>query len=246
MPSGGRLVIETRTGELPSGGPGTVLTVADTGHGMDEETLSRIFEPFFTTKASGQGTGLGLATVYGIVEQSGGYVAVESRLGQGSTFRVVLPAANDEVGASEPFRKAEAAAVRSATVLVVEDEVSVRKLVSRVLSGRGYQVLEAANGEEALALSADYGKPIELLLTDLLMPGMSGVELMDKIRQRRPEILVMFMSGYDRELLGSRARAPGVTFLQKPFQPGKLAAVIQAFLESRTPANGGQEYSVPA
>lgn len=237
MPEGGRLVIETRNAHsAPAGvaarsGPFAVLTVSDTGHGMDEETAAHIFEPFFSTKELGKGTGLGLATVYGIVEQSGGALSVESRPGQGAVFRVYLPMAlegTEKEAAPTPQSRSRR---HSATVLIVEDETPLRKLICRVVAGAGYHVLEAANGEEGLILATQYGKQIDLLLSDVLMPAMSGAELMDRVRKLRPDLTVVFMSGYDRELVGQREREPGVAFLPKPFTPEALLVTLRAMLE---------------
>jgi len=237
MPEGGRLTVETGIEHVGLDGSGpvrpgsyAVLSVSDSGVGMNAETLSHIFEPFFTTKALGQGTGLGLSTVYGIVDQSGGTVVVESAPGRGATFRVFLPLAARGVDDDDSEPVAMRQRPRSGTVLVVEDETALRKLVSKVLTGTRYRVLEASHGQEALALAADHGKPIDLLLTDVLMPGMSGPELMDHLRRTQSDMLVLFMSGYDRELLGKRAADPGVRFLPKPFTPQTLLATVNDLL----------------
>jgi signal transduction histidine kinase/CheY-like chemotaxis protein len=246
MPNGGRLVIETRTANSGIGdkraliGPCAILSVSDTGHGMDADTLSRIFEPFFTTKELGNGTGLGLATVYGIVEQSGGTLTVDSRVDHGSIFRVCLPAAagqKEEIDADVP---AAGPRNHSGTLLVVEDETPLRRLICRILASVGYNILEAASGEEAFHLATQNGVAIDLLLTDVLMPGMSGADLMDKLRAHRSELTVLFMSGYDRELVGQRERLPGVAFLPKPFTPQTLTNTVRQMLEEgRVDTSGG-------
>ena len=237
MSEGGRLVIETRStrsappGAAPLTVPCAMLAVSDTGHGMDEETATHIFEPFFTTKEPGKGTGLGLSTVYGIVQQSGGTLSVESRPGQGAIFRVYLPMAAESVEEGTATTPDAPGRLQSATVLIVEDETPLRKLVCRVVAGAGYQVLEAANGEEGLILATQYGRQIDLLLTDVLMPGMSGAELMDRVRKLRPDLTIVFMSGYDRDLVGQREHEHRVAFLPKPFTPEVLLSTVRAMLE---------------
>ena len=243
MPNGGRLSIETGVMHVgfeseDSLRPGSyaVLSVADSGVGMDAETVSHIFEPFFTTKDLGKGTGLGLSTVYGIVEQSGGAIKVQSAPGEGTVFRIYLPLAaagiEDERTEQHYLRPSR----QTATVLVVEDETSLRKLVTKVLAGANYHVLEATDGQLAMRLAAEFGKPIGLLVTDVLMPGMSGPELMDRLRKAHPDMLVLFMSGYDRELLGQRASESAVRFLPKPFTPQTLLSTVQEILGAAVPA----------
>ncbi len=246
MPTGGRIVIETRNASSGIGdkkahtGPCAILSVSDTGHGMDADTVSRIFEPFFTTKELGKGTGLGLSTVYGIVEQSGGTLTVDSRVGYGSIFRVCLPATagqKEEASADLPVTGPRE---HTGTLLVVEDETPLRRLVCRILAGVGYNILEAASGEEALRLATQPGVAIDLLLTDVLMPGMTGADLMDKLCAQRPALTVLFMSGYDRELVGHRERLPGVAFLPKPFTPQTLTNSVRQMLEEgRVDTSGG-------
>ena len=199
------------------------LTVRDTGQGIDEPTLRQIFEPFFTTKDAGKGTGLGLATVSGIVKQSGGYVAVESEVGIGSAFTIYLrrarglapqPAEPDLA----PFANAPVvvAATASALVLVVEDEDVIRGLVDQVLRGEGYEVLLAADGDEAIALAGS--NRVDVLLTDLTMPGIGGHELADRLRADTPALKVMFMSGFaDGNDFSTSALPPATAFLEKPF-----------------------------
>ncbi len=236
MPGGGTLTIETADAE------GRVaLLVADTGTGMDPDTLARAFEPFFTTKERGRGTGLGLSTVYGIVKQSGGDIAVASAAGAGTTFRIILPAVG--APAEEPARarageEAAGAAVggpatgpSAGTVLLVEDEEAVRELVRGVLEARGYHVLLAADGQGALLESERHGGPIDLLITDLIMPGMSGGDLAACIMTSRPALRVLYMSGYtDESLAPARLERAGTAYLQKPFTLGALMEAVREVL----------------
>ena len=231
MPSGGAITIVTANASIGENedaiepGSYVTLTVRDTGEGIDEQTLRQIFEPFFTTKDAGRGTGLGLATVYGIVKQSGGYVAVDSELGVGSSFTIYLRHADGAVPEpAEPGREpapiavasAHALAATSTRVLVVEDEEVIRGLVDQILRGEGYEVLLAANGDEAIEL-AD-GNRVDVLLTDLTMPGIGGHELADKLRAGAPALKVMFMSGFaDGGDFSATALPPATSFLEKPF-----------------------------
>ena len=242
MPKGGRLTIETRNvtiGEevrLDAVGvaPGSyvLLAVRDNGHGMDAETRSHLFEPFFTTKEKGKGTGLGLSTVYGIVKQSGGSIIVESAPGRGTTFRIYFPRVEQEVpgptGAVEaidPVRGRE-------TILLVEDEPAVRGLVHETLRLHGYTVLEARHGIEALLTSAKYVGPIHLLLTDVVMPQMSGPEVAEKILTVRPGIKVLYMSGYpDHPVFDQGGVSRQTGFLPKPFSPHVLAQKVREVLD---------------
>jgi two-component system, cell cycle sensor histidine kinase and response regulator CckA len=231
MPDGGRLTISTTNVQLGEVQVVRAL-VSDTGVGMSEEVLTNIFEPFYTTKAHGKGTGLGLATVYGIIQQSGGQITVQSSPGQGSTFMVDLPQVSGEV---EPFGASAAGAVRSGwqTILLVEDDEAVRGLTRRVLEQYGYRVLPAADGEGALALSRSDPELIHLLLTDVVMPGMNGPQLADRLRAERPGIRVMLMSGYAADSLeGRHAVGPDSAFLQKPFSPEALIRRVQHALDS--------------
>jgi two-component system cell cycle sensor histidine kinase/response regulator CckA len=243
---GGRITIETSNVALDtptvvglglSPGEYIVTSITDTGCGMDDETMSHIFEPFFTTKGQGEGTGLGLATVHGIVEQSNGAIEVSSTLGDGSTFRVYLPAASE---AADSDRTAiPLGEVRgSETLLLVEDEVMVRQLVGRVLRELGYEVFETSCGEEALAVSDNLERPIDLLVTDVVMPGMSGRELAELLTLSRPTTRVLFMSGYTEEAIVHRDTLGGeAEFLGKPFTPQELAHKVRYVLESSE--NGG-------
>jgi PAS domain S-box-containing protein len=239
MPRGGSITVETFNAELTeanaSSKPGTtvrpghyvVLALTDTGQGMSEETISHIFEPFFTTKGKGQGTGLGLATVYGIVKQSDGYVWVYSEPGQGTTFKIYLPLI--EGTASQPTIRPEPVRPRSAeTVLVVEDEASVRAIMKRALEGAGYCVLEAGLASEAIDILTGHSGRISLVLTDVVMPGRSGPELADRIKKLAPSIPVLFTSGYpDGEIVRRGLLEPGALFLQKPFTPTVLVRAVQ-------------------
>ncbi len=247
MPTGGTLTIETRTVEIDSGfegenlrlQPGTyvMLAVSDTGIGMDEETKARAFEPFFTTKGVGEGTGLGLATVKGIVEQSGGRVWLYSEPGKGTTVKILLPAAS-EARAAET-REPEAARGEeeiggTETILFVEDEGAIRDMVERALRDMGYTVLTAADAEEALRISEAYEGEIDLLLTDVVMPGMNGPELAKLIRRRRPQISVLYTSGYADDVIARAGMLDSREhFVAKPYRPAELARHIRMLLDRR-------------
>lgn len=241
MPNGGTLTIETRNVYLSEEeaaqhvsvepGPFIKMTVIDTGHGIDPDMKRRIFEPFFTTKETGKGTGLGLSTVHGIVMQSGGDIAVRSEVGQGTAFEIYLPCVDENVqpprwveGAGEDYSGTE-------TVLLVEDDEIVRSLIREILKDHGYQVLEAADGTTALSIFEIYKAKINLLLTDIIMPGMSGGELRDRAVEMRPDIKVLFISGYtDDSLSQSGILNSGATFLEKPFTPDDLAQKVREVL----------------
>jgi CheY-like chemotaxis protein len=204
--------------------------VSDTGIGMDAEVRERIFEPFFTTKPSAIGSGLGLSSVYGIVKQSGGDITVDSEVGLGTTFRIYLP---QDVEAPKPAvseAQRPVIATGGQTILVVEDEPGVRALAAATLGMRGYQVLQASTGEEALALVTGLDRPIHLLLTDLVMPGMSGQQLATLLAGIQPDLRIMYMSGYtDDATTRLGGMQPGITFLPKPFTPnGLVEKVIEA------------------
>ncbi|HET8654022.1 MAG TPA: PAS domain S-box protein [Longimicrobiaceae bacterium] len=243
MPVGGVLTIETRDVELGErhanlspypmrAGVYVLLSVSDTGYGMDEETLANAFEPFFSTKGN-DGTGLGLATVYGIVKQSGGYIWVESAPGEGTAFHIYLPQALAPAEA-EPEKPEPAPRGAGQTILLVEDEEAVRSLVRRLLLRGGYTVLSAGDGEDALRVCADFDGHIDLVLTDVVMPRMSGRELAEKLAELRPASPILFMSGYtDDDLLHHGVREAGFEFLQKPIDSEELLARIAAMLESR-------------
>ena len=243
MPLGGRVTIETRTTELTEAyaqqrpgvairpGQYAVLSVSDTGHGMTPETLSRLFEPFYTTKPLGKGTGLGLATVYGIVKQSGGYVWAYSEVGQGTTFKVYLPLAEEP--ATVPPASAAPVTSGGGTILLIEDEPGVRQMTARSLQEYGYSVVEAGGGHQALAMLERGDSHIDLLVTDVVLPGMDGPELARRVTQFHPELPVLFISGYtDDEIVRRGLLQEGQPFLQKPFTPEALAAKVGALLNA--------------
>ena len=209
------------------------LTVSDDGHGMDAVTRARIFEPFYTTKPAGQGSGLGLATVYGIVKQSGGYIWVYSEPGQGTSFRIYLP---EFVGpaAELPPVTARPSPGGAETILIVEDEVSVRRMAARALSSQGYTIVEAENGAEALEVLARTEGPVDLVLTDVVMPVLNGRELGERLAVERPELRVLYMSGYtDDDVVRRGLLRPESPFLQKPFMPADLSRKVREVLDSR-------------
>jgi PAS domain S-box-containing protein len=234
MPEGGRLTVETANVELeatPRGGlqgPCVMLAVSDTGRGMDAETRAHLFEPFFTTKARGRGTGLGLSTVYGIVEQSGGTIQVESEPGHGTTIRVSLPRTERVVEVGEPVHSLAPPRYGSEVVLLVEDEDGVLELARESLRIMGYTVLESSNGPAALEIAARHPGPIHLLLTDVVMPEMSGAELARRLARARPDLRVLFMSGYTSEGM-IEAGAP---LLQKAFTLDGLARAVREALDA--------------
>jgi two-component system cell cycle sensor histidine kinase/response regulator CckA len=251
MPFGGKLTISTRNAELDKAfvreniglqpGSFAVLSVSDTGCGMDEEVKSHLFEPFFTTKEVGRGTGLGLSTVYGIVKQSGGYIRTTSEVSRGSTFEVYLPRVEKSAGEVKGKAKEESkvpsrsrkVAGEPETILLVEDEEMVRSLSCEVLRQNGYEILEAANGGEALLICEQHSNPIHLLLTDVVMPRMNGRYLAERLLSMRPDMKVLLVSGYmdvvleHQDILGS-----GISFLQKPFTPSELAKTVRETLDS--------------
>lgn len=210
-----------------------MLAVSDTGIGMDPATQARIFEPFFTTKGPGKGTGLGLSTVYGIVKQSDGHIAVESELGRGATFRVYLPRVAEPAESVSSGAPVVKPSQRQGTILVVDDEEAVRELVRDILVEEGYSVLAASEGPEALRICEEHTQAIHLLLTDVVMPKMSGVELGQRARTMRPDARVLYMSGYlDTHSVQRGALEPGAVFLQKPFTPDALLRKVQEVLEA--------------
>jgi CheY-like chemotaxis protein len=244
MPRGGSLAVETSNAELdetfakrhPPTQPGryVMLAVSDTGSGMDEETRTRIFEPFFTTKQLGKGTGLGLATVYGIVKQSGGYIWVYSEAGIGSTFKIYLPSVEAEISRENVSETSPPLPRGSETVLLVEDDRTVRLLAGEMLEMNGYTVLEARDGQEALDLVRRHRHPIHLLLTDVVMPQMSGRQLADGIASIHPGIRVLYMSGYtDGVIAHHGVLDAGVAYLQKPFTADSLARKVREVLDAR-------------
>jgi PAS domain S-box-containing protein len=244
MPDGGRILIQTSEADPDTARrehsliePGTyiLLSVSDTGAGMDRETQSRIFEPFFTTKEKGKGTGLGLSTVYGIVKQGGGYIFAQSEPGCGTTFRIYLPRVADPADSPRVDKHAQAAAGGSETVLLVEDEESVRELVRETLKTRGYKVIEASDGIAGMRVSEEYQGNIEILITDVVMPGMSGRELAKRVAAARPNIRVLYLSGYTEDaIIHEGALEPGTGFLQKPFTLQVLARKVREVLQGES------------
>jgi CheY-like chemotaxis protein len=211
-----------------------MLTVTDTGCGMDAETQARIFEPFFTTKAQGKGTGLGLATVYGVVKQSGGFIWVYSEVGRGTTFKVYLPkvSAKIEKAFADPIQSGPAPGTE--TILFVEDEESVRELVRDYLGTIGYRVLQAVDGVQALEIAAAHKGPIHMLITDVVMPRLSGRELASRLAAERRDLKVLFISGYtDDSVFRHGVLEGGVAFLQKPFNLKALAKKIREVVEGQ-------------
>jgi two-component system cell cycle sensor histidine kinase/response regulator CckA len=213
-------------------GPHVMLAVSDTGVGMDAETQAHIFEPFFTTKETGKGSGLGLATVYGVVQQSGGHISVYSELGRGSTFKVYLPRAGDviEPQAVSPVR--QPAMRGKETILVAEDDEQVRDLAVAILKACGYLVLELEHANDAERVCEHHGGEIDLLLTDVVMRDVSGPELARRVQNVLPEIKVLFMSGYtDSAIVHQGVLDPGIAFLPKPFTPSTLAGRVRQVLD---------------
>jgi len=240
MPKGGKLVLETCNVELDHTSatrhgteipPGhyVALTVSDTGIGMDVETQARLFEPFFTTKELGKGTGLGLATVYGIVKQSSGYVWVYSEVGKGTTFRVYLPRVSG-ITLAQSVPVSLPAAGGTETVLVVEDESALREMTSNYLEGKGYKVLEAGGRKDALEVCRDFQGPIHVMLTDVVMPGGGGPDLAKAVLEKRPGLRVIYMSGYTDRVLSEELVGEKAAFLQKPFSLEHLASKIRSLL----------------
>jgi CheY-like chemotaxis protein len=221
-----------------------LLSVRDTGMGMNAETQAHIFEPFFTTKAEGKGTGLGLATVYGIVKQNGGYVFADSELGKGTTFKVYLPKVDQpvEIPALHPPEPAKISE-ESETLLVVEDEPAFRDLLHAGLQSRGYQVLVASNGVEALQVAERHSGPIRLLITDVIMPQMSGPELAKSLKKVRRNTEVLYMSGYTDDRVGEVSPADGeLTLLQKPFYIDELVRKIQEIVARNGDQPSGKSF----
>jgi PAS domain S-box-containing protein len=241
MPQGGRLTLVTANidlGKTEAGlgvptGRHAMLAVSDTGCGMDVETKSHLFEPFFTTKAQGKGTGLGLPTVYGIITQSDGHIWVDSEVGQGTVFRIYLPRVDQAPDALSLSDEASRLPIGTETVLLVEDDPSVRELTARVLGEQGYVVLATANGQEALRVAEKHsGNQIRLLLTDVVMPQMNGRELAERMRAQHPHVKVLYLSGYlDDTITNYGVLGPGVSFLHKPFTSAALARLVREVLD---------------
>lgn len=238
MPDGGKLTIETGNVTLRAAqfdlaaGPYVRLAISDTGIGMDAETQSQIFEPFFTTKDAGKGTGLGLATVYGIVKQSAGSIHVYSEPGRGTTFRIYLPRVDQPLAEVTPAPETAASLNGWETVLVVEDDPEVRRLICEVLRARGYQVLESTKGEEAIRIARTLPGPLQLVVADVILPEMSGPEVVRQVQDAKPGIRALFISGYtDEAVLRHGMLDAGVMFLSKPFVPEALARKVREVLE---------------
>jgi CheY-like chemotaxis protein len=245
MPEGGRLTIETHNADLdedyvrqhPDARPGrhVLVVLRDSGQGMDPVIRARIFEPFFTTKGPSQGTGLGLAMVYGFVKQSGGHIEAESEVGCGTTFKIYLPPTDEIVPSGRSSEDFAALPGGTETILLVEDQDAVRIFARHVLLAVGYTVLEARDGEEALRVAQQCLDPIGLLVTDVVMPRMGGRQLAELLGRDRPELRLLFMSGY-AEGASTRGGASdaGSAFLQKPFTPIQLARMVRAVLDTDT------------
>jgi nitrogen-specific signal transduction histidine kinase/ActR/RegA family two-component response regulator len=242
MPEGGRITIETASIDLSdayarSHWPATpgryaMLAVTDTGVGMDETTRARVFEPFFTTKELGKGTGLGLSMVYGIVKQSGGFIWVYSEPGKGATFKIYLPQVDEAAESLHQTGEMEVVPQGTETVLLVEDEPAVRAVVQKVLERHGYRVLVAPEGQLALNVLAGHPGEVHLLLTDVVMPGMSGRQLAAQFSVLRPDAQVLFMSGYTTDaVVRHGVLEPGIAYLQKPFSPEALARTVRRVLD---------------
>jgi CheY-like chemotaxis protein len=242
MPQGGRLTIETanvRLSEIftrrhPDLKPGAYvrLIVSDTGIGMDQMIMSHLFEPFFTTKEAGKGTGLGLATVHGIVKQNNGHITVHSEPGRGSSFKLYFPQVKESILVEETNEGRPRKYQGTETLLIVEDEAIVRELAHRILSQRGYHVIAAGNGQEALQICRNYDEPIDLMITDVVMPGMSGRDLAEQAAPIRPDMKILFISGYPNDIIAEHGiLSDGISFLQKPFSPDSLTAKVQGILD---------------
>jgi CheY-like chemotaxis protein len=246
MPRGGRLVVETATAELDQAyarqhpgsraGRHAMVAVTDSGVGMNRATMAQIFEPFFTTKEPGRGTGLGLSTVFGIVSQSEGSIFVYSEPGAGSTFKVYLPCVTGAVDVAAPDRPAEQVPGGSETILLVEDEESLRDLARETLELMGYSVLVAPHGGEALVVGERHEGTIDLLVTDVIMPHLSGPEVAEQLVRARPGLRVLYMSGYTGSALGHRRPLdPGAVLLEKPFSPDALTRKVREVLDAPRP-----------
>jgi two-component system, cell cycle sensor histidine kinase and response regulator CckA len=246
MPKGGNLLIQTEALAITEAHAGqhadaragefVCLTVTDTGSGMDEKTLERLFEPFFSTKEVGKGTGLGLATVYGLVKQHQGWIEVTSSLGTGTTFKIYFPVTDRTDALAHPAEAAEPIRGGHETVLVVEDEPVLREMVCEMLKGHGYQVLEASTGVEALKVWDDSEARVDLLLTDMVMPeGMTGAELAEQLRRRKPDLKIICSSGYSPEIMEQNSHND-VAFLPKPYHPPQLARLVRNCLDGRRPS----------
>lgn len=241
MPRGGKLIIETANAQLDETyarshiavmpGNYVMLSVSDTGAGMSPEIKERIFEPFYTTKEKGKGTGLGLSTVYGIIKQTGGNIWVYSEPEKGTTFKIYLPRVDESLEEARTSQPAKTLPRGGETVLIVEDEAEVRRLTVRILKNQGYRVLEASRGEDALQVYAQYGAPVHLMVTDVILPGMSGRELAERLRSLHPKLKVLYMSGYtENTIIHNEVLEEGVNYIQKPFSLKKLVRTVRQVL----------------
>lgn len=241
MPGGGHFIIETSMIELGKEyvdqhagvrlGPHAVLALTDTGSGISEEAREQIFDPFFTTKELGKGTGLGLATVYGIIKQHGGQIYVYSEPGKGTTFKIYLPVKGDDMHTEKVPESVDTIPAGDETILLVEDDASVREMIRAFLEPAGYTILSAGNGPEALALNKAQDGVIHLLLTDVIMPGMNGQEVADAVKKSRPDTRIIFMSGYTDDVIAHHGvLEEGVNFIQKPVTLGTLARELRRVL----------------
>jgi CheY-like chemotaxis protein len=246
MPNGGKLVIETANVDLDGvnskkvgvkPGAYVMMAVSDTGVGMDAETKSRLFEPFFTTKEQGKGSGLGLATVYGIVKQSEGHITVYSQQGCGTIFEIYLP--RETVPAVVQPQAPAAQPKGSETILLVDDEEGVRKLVSAILQSNGYSVIEAGNAAAALAAFEKNAHKVDLVLSDIVMPQMDGLELGERLARHRPDVKILYMSGYGDNPAGNSRPGAGRAFLHKPFTLDSLLFKVRETLDGNSPTESG-------
>jgi CheY-like chemotaxis protein len=242
MADGGRIVIRTYNLDLPEPAvtvagqaePGSYvcLEVEDTGCGMDRETKNKIFDPFFTTKDPGVGTGLGLSTVFGIVRQTNGHIDVDSEPGEGATFRILLPPFDGSGEVSRPEAVPRASHRGSEQILLVEDDDNIRSMLSRVFREHGYHVLETQSGGEALLIAEEKSTGIDLLVTDQVMPHISGLRLAERIRTLRPDVRVLLLSGYPEDFPSEDQLPDGAAFLSKPFEPEELLATVRQILDA--------------
>jgi CheY-like chemotaxis protein len=254
MPRGGELTIQAANCDLDAAwsrfhpevqaGPHVMLAVRDTGHGMDEETQSHLFEPFFTTKDKSKGSGLGLATVYGTVSQSGGCVTVSSKLGLGTTIQIYLPRVEEPVEVVQALEPIVRSLQGEERILVVEDDDAVRRMTRVFLEIRGYSVIEARNAADAIQLVESYHETIHLVLTDVVMPGMKGRELVDRLAKLRSNLKVLYMSAYSEDdAINIGVLSPGTAFIEKPFSPDELAVKVRDVLSGNSASSGEQPRS---